>query len=365
MYEISLANRLYFLRHGVDRDYCREGRGIINSVRRKNGRRMTNCTHQGDDGAQNSRRLLLALGVIATFLVVEVIGGILSGSLALLADATHMLTDALALGLAASAQIFAMRPADSSLHFGYRRAQVLAAFVNGILLAVLLVWIMIEAIKRFLSPIEVDAPLMLWVAAAGLVANIVAFMILHRGQDDINVRGAMLHVIGDLLGSVAAITGAIVITMTGWVRIDPLLSMLVAVLIGFSAIRLIKETGFILLEGAPDNIDSKALADGLKAMSPAIKDVHHVRIWQITPDQPRIMLHACVDEADDAAAALRSAKEYLAKEFNIHHSTIQVDVGGNCPDNPDAAEAPARTQASTAKTTEPPPAASAVPAHHH
>ena len=326
---------------------------------------MTNCTHQEGGGAQNSRRLLLALGVIVVFLVVEVVGGILSGSLALLADATHMLTDALALGLAASAQVFAMRPADSSLHFGYRRAQVLAAFVNGILLAVLLVWIMIEAIARFLSPIAVDAPLMLWVAAAGLVANIVAFLILHRGQDDLNVRGAMLHVIGDLLGSVAAITAAIVITMTGWVRIDPLLSVLVAILIGVSAIRLIKETGFILLEGAPDNIDSTALADGLKAMSPVIKDVHHVRIWQITPDQPRIMLHACVDRADDAASALQTAKEYLAAEFNIHHSTIQIDVGGHCPDNPNMAETPAKTQPSPANPAERQAAESAVAAHQH
>ncbi len=329
---------------------------------------MTNCTHQVDDGADNSRRLLLALGVIATFLVVEVIGGLLSGSLALLADATHMLTDALALGLAASAQILAMRPADSNLHFGYRRAQVLAAFVNGILLAILLCWIVFEAIKRFQSPVVVDAPLMLWVAAAGFVANVVAFLILHGGQQDLNIRGAMLHVMGDLLGSVAAIFGAIVISLTGWVRIDPLLSVLVAVLIGFSAIRLIKETGFILLEGAPENIDTATLARGLKAHSPTIKDVHHIRIWQITPDQPRITLHACVDKADDAAAAIKSTKEFLAAEFKIHHSTVQIDVGGECPDTEPAQEehSPARVSTQPVKSSEAPAAPSAaVAAHNH
>lgn len=305
---------------------------------------------------------MLALGVIVTFMVVEVIGGIVSGSLALLADATHMLTDALALGLAASAQIFAMRPADSSLHFGYRRAQVLAAFVNGILLAVLLVWIIFEAIQRFASPVEVNAPLMLWIAVAGLLANVVAFLILHRGSAaDLNMRGAMLHVIGDLLGSVAAIVAAVVITFTGWMRIDPLLSILVAILIGVSAVRLIREAGFILLEGAPANIDSEKLAAGLRTVSPAIKDVHHIRIWQITPDQPRITLHLCVDHGEDAASALRSAKDFLASEFGIQHSTIQIDVGGDCPDVHDGLQAPV-TSSTAARKTAPEPPRTAPPA---
>ncbi|MEO1251778.1 MAG: cation diffusion facilitator family transporter [Pseudomonadota bacterium] len=300
---------------------------------------MTDCNHTADNGASNSRRLLLAFVVIVVFMVVEVIGGILSGSLALLADATHMLTDAVALGLAASAQLIAMRPADRVLHFGYRRAQVLAAFVNGMLMAGLLVWIVIEAVRRFLSPIEIDAPLMLGVAAAGLVANIIAFLILHRpGEKDLNVRGAMLHVVGDLLGSIAAIIGALIIMTTGWVKIDPILSILVAVLIGFSAYRLLRETGLILLEGAPAHIDVKKLSDGLKQAAPKIRDVHQVRIWQITPEQPRITLHACVDCDADARNALHDAKKYLISEFGIHHSTIQIDVGGECPDGVETAE---------------------------
>jgi len=327
---------------------------------------MTDCTHQTTEGAKNSRRLLLALGVIVTFMIVEIVGGVISGSLALLADATHMLTDALALGLAASAQLFAMRPADSNLHFGYRRAQVLAAFVNGILLTVLLVWIVIEAVQRFASPVAIDAPLMLWVAIGGLIANIIAFLILHRGaSDDLNMRGAMLHVVGDLLGSVAAIVGAIVIAASGWVRIDPILSILVAALIGVSAIRLLKETGFILLEGAPGDVDTGKLAAGLTAASSAIKGVHHIRIWQITPDQPRITLHACVDRADEAATALRSAKEFLATEYGIHHSTIQIDVGGECPDGSIDQTDSTSTVVASSPAKDIPATGTPIPAHNH
>lgn len=261
-------------------------------------------------------------------MVVEAIGGVLSGSLALLADAAHMLTDAFALALAISAQFFATKPADGRLHFGYRRAQVLAAFVNGILLAILLCWIVVEAISRFTNPVPIDAPLMLWVAIGGLVANAVAFFILHRPNErDLNMRGAMLHVVGDLLGSVAAIIAAVVVMSTGWTRIDPLLSIAVAVLIGFSAVRLIRETGFILLEGAPANVDIEALSAGVRKESALIQDVHHVRISQITPDQLRLTMHICVDNDSDAPQALAAAKSYLERQHSIRESTIQVETG--------------------------------------
>lgn len=275
----------------------------------------------------------MALGVIVVFMIVEAVGGWISGSLALLADAAHMLTDALALALAASAQIFSMRPADETNHFGYRRAQVLAAFVNGILMAVLLVWIVFEAVRRFLDPEPINSTLMLWVAIVGFCANIAAFFILHQKDErDLNVRGAMLHVVGDLLGSGAAIIAALIIGLTGWLRIDPVLSVIVAFLIGVSAFRLLRETGLILLQGAPAHIDIAALSEGLKAHAPSIKDVHDVRIWQLTPEHPRLTLHACVDRAEDSAEAIKAAKDYLATHFKITHSTIQIDVGGECPD---------------------------------
>ena len=295
---------------------------------------MVDCDHQHDQAHKmTTNRLLWALGVISVFMVVEVVGGVLSGSLALLADATHMLTDALALALAVSAQFLAARPPDARLHYGYRRAQVLAAFVNGIFLAFLLFWIVFEAVQRFVDPVAVDAPLMFGVALAGLVANIVAFFILHRrDESNVNMRGAMLHVIGDLLGSVAAIVAAIVISMTGWLQIDPILSILVAILIGVSAIRLVRETGFILLEGAPESINVKELAAGVVGASPLIKQVHDIRISQITPDQPRLTMHACVDDAADAASALEAAKAFLDKKYRIRNSTIQMEIGEECPD---------------------------------
>ncbi len=278
-------------------------------------------------------RLLWALGVIVVFMVVEVVGGLISGSLALLADATHMLTDALALALAASAQFLARRPADARLHFGYRRAQVLAAFVNGVLLAILLFWIVFEAARRFMEPVEVESGLMLWVAVAGFIANVIAFFILHRPQErDLNMRGAILHVIGDLLGSAAAIIAALVIGATGWVAIDPILSIAVAVLIGVSAVRLVRETGHILLEGAPPDIDREELKKGLIAAVPQIRDVHSIQITQITPEQPRLTLHAWVADAQEAASALAAAKAFLEANYDIHYSTVQIEIGDECPD---------------------------------
>lgn len=296
---------------------------------------MVNCNHQEhhQPAGKVTGRLLAAFAVIFVFMIVEVVGGLLSGSLALLADATHMLTDAAALALAASAQFLAGRPADARLHFGYRRAQVLAAFVNGVLLAILLFWIVFEAVRRLMAPEPVDAPLMLWVAVAGFGANVLAFFILHRpGERNLNMRGAMLHVISDLLGSVAAIIAALVIMGTGWLAVDPLLSIAVAVLIGVSALRLVRETGFILLEGAPPDIDVKELASGLVSSTPQIKGVHSVQISQITPEQPRLTLHACVADARDAAAALAAAKTYLEERYNIRQSTIQIEIGEQCPD---------------------------------
>lgn len=293
---------------------------------------MADCDQQHKHET-NSQRLLWALAVIVVFMVVEIVGGIISGSLALLADAAHMLTDALALALAVGAQAFSARPADSRLHFGYRRAQVLAAFVNGIFLAVLLFWIAYEAIHRFQHPVEVNAPLMLTIAILGLIANAVAFVILHRrNENDLNMRGALLHVIGDMLGSVAAIIAAVVISLTGWMPIDPLLSILVAFLIGVSALRLVRETGFILLEGAPESINVEELKAGLKKASPLIKNIHGVQISQITPDQPRLTLHASIQNAEDAAAVLETAKQYLDHEYDIRQSTIQIEIGLECPD---------------------------------
>ncbi len=294
---------------------------------------MADCNHDHQEDRATSKRLLWALGVILTFMVVEIIGGLLSGSLALLADAAHMATDALALGLAVAAQRFAARPANLQLHFGYRRAQVLAAFANGVVMICLLFWILIEAVRRLFSPITVESGLMFWVAVAGLVANLVAFMLLHRpAERNLNARGALLHILGDLLGSVAAIVAAIVIGLTGLMWVDPLLSLIVVILIGFSAARLLKETSHILLEGAPKDLDIEALAKDVASVSEDIQDVHNVQVWQITPQHPRVNLHLSIDDAADITTAIEQTKAILKEKYGIRQSTIQVDIGGACPD---------------------------------
>ncbi len=284
-------------------------------------------SHESADG----RRLIAALAVISVFMVVEFVGGFLSGSLALIADASHMMTDAVALALAASAHWLSMRPADGQLHFGYRRFQVLAAFVNGIALVLLMGWIIWEAIQRSINPVEVEWRTMLVVAVLGLIANVIAFRLLHgSATHNINVRGAMLHVIGDLLGSVAAVLAAVVIALSGWTRIDPLLSLLVAVLIGYSAFRLLRETAHILLEGAPEGIDADELARDLATVSGDIEDVHSVQLWQLTPDHPQATLHVRLRSGAEGLGMLALVKARLAERFGIRESTIQIETGGCC-----------------------------------
>lgn len=300
---------------------------------------MTDCGYDHSIGAHTQHRadggrLLAAFAVIVVFMVIEVIGGIISGSLALLADAAHMMTDAFALALAASAHWMSDRPANRRLHFGYRRLQVLAAFVNGIALVALTSWIVFEAVRRSIKPIDVDWAPMLVIAAAGLAANAIAFRLLHQaGARNINIKGAMLHVASDLLGSIAAVIAAIVIWRTGFTRIDPILSIFVAMLIARSALKLLRETTHILLEGAPQHIDSEMLASDLTGAAPGVEDIHSVKIWQLTPDQLRLTLHAKLRPGAVADEALNLMKTRLEEKYDIHDSTIQIEGGCACPDH--------------------------------
>lgn len=301
---------------------------------------VADCAHQHAHSA-NAKRLMAALVVISIFMVIEVVGGIISGSLALLADAAHMLTDALALALAVSAHWISARPADKQLHFGYRRTQVLAAFVNGVALIGLLFWIVFEAVQRMANPVDVSWQPMLVVAIIGLGANGVAFFLLHSGDSqNINMRGALLHVVSDLLGSVAAVIAAIVIAFGGSVRVDPILSIVVAALIAQSAIRLLRETGHILLEGAPKDIDVDGMVADLKSQHAAIEDIHNVQIWQLTPEHSCITLHVRVDESGRGPQAMTTIKSRLESGYGISDSTVQIEFGSSCPDCGDQ-EAPA------------------------
>ena len=280
-----------------------------------------------------SRRLTVALGVIVVFMVVEIVGGLLSGSLALLADAAHMFTDSLALVLALIAQIVSKRPADTTLHYGYSRAQVLAAFANGVLLFTVIFWIVVEAGRRFFDPVTVLWQPMLTVAVLGLAANAAAFALLHADHErNVNVKGALLHVVSDLLGSAAAIVAALAIMAGGPSWIDAALSVFVSALIGRSAWRLVSETGHILLQGAPKNLNIDAMADDLRLVDEEILDVHDVRVWQLTPDESRVTLHVRVRDRARAEAALEKVKARLVERFNIRQSTVQLELGSVCPD---------------------------------
>ncbi|MFQ6023096.1 MAG: cation diffusion facilitator family transporter [Acidiferrobacterales bacterium] len=280
----------------------------------------------------NERRVFWAMLLTGSFMVTEVIGGMLSGSLALLSDAGHMLTDFVSLVLAWAAFRLGRKQSDIRRSYGYHRFQVLAAFVNGVALFAIAGWIVFEAAQRLTNPIEVLARPMLVIASLGLLVNIIAFMILQSGnQADLNVRGATLHVISDLLGSIAAITASLVILWTGWMPIDPILSVVVVVLILRAAYTVVKKSGHILLEGTPENVDPGDLRDRLKAAVPAITDVHHIHIWSLTGERPVLTLHAVLVDGANHDEALAALHESLERIFGISHATIQLERT-HCPD---------------------------------
>ncbi|WP_082666412.1 cation diffusion facilitator family transporter [Aureimonas sp. AU4] len=286
--------------------------------------------HDHAHGA-SERRLLIAAGLTGTFMVVEAAGGWLSGSLALLADAGHMLVDFAGLLLALFAARLARRPADARRSFGYDRFSVLVAYTNGLVLFAIAGFILFEAWERLADPAPILAGPMLAVAIAGLLVNIGAFFALHGGDaEDLNLRGALLHVLGDLLGSVAAIAAAIVIFATGWTPIDPILSVLVCLLILGNAGRLVRQSAHVLLEGAPAGVDGPAVASHIETRIPGVTNVHHVHVWMLTPQRRAATLHACVADgvAGDTVARIKAE---LRERFAIGHATVEIERGA-CAD---------------------------------
>lgn len=279
-------------------------------------------------GHDNERRLLLTLLLTGGFMVVEVIGGIVSGSLALIADAGHMLADAAALGLSWFAFRAARRPPDAARSYGYQRFEVLAALVNGLGLLVIAVWIGVEAVGRLFAPVEVLGWPMLAIAAAGLAVNLLAFWILHGAErDNLNIRGAMLHVAADALGSVAAIAAGIVILASGWTPIDPILSILIMGLILRSALSLVLQSGHVLMEGAPADLDLAALRASLASEVAGVQNVHHVHAWSLKPGQPLLTMHLEIDEHADHDTVLHQAQAHLLERYGVDHATIQIERG--------------------------------------
>lgn len=282
------------------------------------------------------RRLSLALSATGLFMVVEAVGGWLAGSLAVMADAAHMLTDTAALAFAWVAAGVSGRGADERRSYGYQRVQVLAGFINGLALVAIVAWIAVEAVQRLTHPQPVAGWLMLGIAAAGLLVNLWVFRILHRGgyDHDLNLRGAVLHVMGDLFGSVGAIIAALVILGTGWTPIDPVLSLAVCVLVLLSAGRLLREAVHILLEGTPGHVDISQIKSTLQREVPGVDSIHHVHVWSLTPELSLLTLHADVSDRRLGDSALVKIKSILRDRFHISHSTIQIESEG-CADHRD------------------------------
>jgi cobalt-zinc-cadmium efflux system protein len=280
----------------------------------------------------SERRLLWVLALTAGFMAVEAVGGVLSGSLALLADAGHMLSDTAALAFALAAFRLARRPHDERRSYGYHRFQILAAFASGLALFVVAGGIFVEAIARLRAPTPVLAGPMLAIATGGLAVNLIGFAVLRGGdRRNLNLDAATLHVLSDLLGSLAAIAAALVILATGWTPIDPLLSGLVGLLILHAAWGVTRQAGHVLMEGAPEGFDDAALKADLRAQVPGVLDVHHVHAWMLTAERPMVTLHVRLAPATDHAAALAAIKSRLKQRFGIGHSTVQIE-SAECAD---------------------------------
>lgn len=276
--------------------------------------------------SSNRKRLLWAFIITALFMLAEIAGGLITGSLALLADAGHMLTDAAALLIALLAVQFAHRKPNKNHTFGWLRLTTLSAFINALALLVITALIVWEALQRFWHPQPVAGMGMLIIAIAGLLANILSFWLLHHGNDEknINVRAAALHVLGDLLGSVGAVLAALVIILTGWTPIDPILSILVSCLVLRSGFSLLKESVHELLEGAPESVNADKLKRDLTLNINEIRDVHHIHVWKIG-EKPVITLHVQVIPPTDHDALLHKIHDYLHHHYQIEHATVQME----------------------------------------
>lgn len=281
--------------------------------------------HHHGKGA-SKRALLTAFLIIAVFLVVETIGGFITNSLALLSDAGHMLSDALALLLSLIAVHFASRPPSAKRTFGMKRFEILAALTNGVTLVVISLFIFWEGFERMWNPPEVSSGSMIIIATVGLLANIAAAMVLMRGdtKNNVNLRSAYLHVLGDLLGSVAAILGGILMWAFGWYIADPIISIIVSILIMLSAWRVTKESINILLEGAPSRLDTTKVEQRLSQLTGVVK-VHDLHIWTVTSGFDSLTCHLVVEDDLPSYPVLNDALALLEKEFGITHATIQIE----------------------------------------
>lgn len=274
---------------------------------------------------RSQHALAFALTLTLCFAVVEVATGFLSNSLALISDAGHMVTDAASLGLALVAQMIAKRPPSARHSFGFGRAEALAAFVNGLAMLAVVAWILFEAVRRFAAPTPVQGGTVLIVAAIGLAINLGVAWLLSRDQGNMNTRAALVHVMGDVLGSIAAIAAGAVIYLTGWMQIDPLLSVLVSLLILKSTIAILRESYHSLMEGVPHAIDYLKVGDDLASV-PGVLSVHDLHVWDMSPGQPALIGHLKIRSLDEWPGVLAAVNDMLLTRHGIDHVTLQPET---------------------------------------
>jgi cobalt-zinc-cadmium efflux system protein len=293
--------------------------------------------------ADNQHRLIWALLLTLGFALIEAGTGWFAHSLALISDAGHMVTDAAALGLALLAQIISRRPPSPKHSFGFGRSQSLAALLNALAMLVIIVWINIEAVTRLIHPTTVNAQSVMAVALIGLIINIIVAWMLSRDSENLNMRAAFTHVLGDLLGSVAALAAGIIIHYTGWMQVDPLLSILVTLLIFKSTIRILKEAWHFLMAGVPHHIDYLQIGHDLAAID-GVLSVHDLHVWEMTPGHSALIGHLEIRHLKDWPHILANVKKMLLTQHKIDHITIQAETRTMAhPAHPAPSNAPTST----------------------
>ena len=290
---------------------------------------MAHSHHHSDGDISALRKACL---LITTFMSAELVVGLWANALVLVADAGHMFLDATALGLAWWAAHLSKRGFDQQLSYGYHRFQVLAAFVNGLTLVALIIWITVEAVQRLINPEAMNPWPTLIVATLGFIVNLIAFRLLHDTSGNTNIRSAALHVLGDLFGSVAAMVAAIVVMTLGWLYADPVLTLAIVVILSRGAYGVLKESAHILLEGVPAGVNLAQIKTTLTEEIDGVDGVHHVHAWGLTAEKPLLTLHALIPESAQVQIVVRDIKQLLKERFDIEHSTIQVELGP-CPDD--------------------------------
>jgi cobalt-zinc-cadmium efflux system protein len=285
--------------------------------------------HSHGEDSQNRRALAAALAITAAYTVAEVIGGLITGSLALLADAGHMLSDNFSLGLALFAFWLSAKPPTPDRSFGYKRAEILAALVNGATLVAISIWIFYEAYRRFLAPPEILGGWMMAVAVMGLFVNVAAAWVLMRSEaKSLNLQGALRHILADLAGSVGVIAAALVILLTGWLYVDPIISVLIGFLVLASSWKLLRDSVSILLEQSPPGMDAEEVGRKMVSIE-GVEDVHDLHVWTITSGFPALAAHVLVGNDEDCHERRRELEKMIYREFGIEHTTLQVDHVGD------------------------------------